>query len=622
MFGLSSLWKRCSALVSIGVFLACSPEVAGPGDCADCEVVRSALTDPNAVLGFESLSGWSATSGKLALSSAHTQGASSLQVTNFAYTSITSVALSSLPGITGTVRYDVQLPTTQPNPSWYGQTQLFVSCPSKNVNNAPIGTMDFTGFPLGTFKTVQFTIPDNVVAALQGTFTDLTFSIVLNVPQGTAPYLLDNLQIVTEWPNPVSKANSDPWIAANHPLIQKLRPHVLVLDFDNGSTPAAASTMAGQVAALFKEGSRPHGYSNASAQPLLEYQIDKVVDLRDNPIPTGTSKRTSSLWPVRTGSTAGFNYTTDYKQLFGTAFAARYGYADPAHAGQFLTLCQLADRGIIHDVWLYSWPDSGASGAEVLEWSPMYDAQRNKIANSWTAGAGNGVFDSDVPHCAGSLRIGFIDASQAAGQYVHSAGHGMESKFANSGAIAYVRPYFTEFAGFDLDTKYGTIDTVTLNPISSWYGLYSRNQPNAGSDVANNPCDYIKWLNPGTSTQGVAYTATAATSACVDPPDRRTINSYVPVCGNVHFPPNARRQYDQFNATAVLSTCEGYRRREGSGGQDLARSFSNANFQPYTTLPGTDPWLVWWIQSMPGFQSGILDNNGQPMPSWLPFLFY
>ena len=56
-------------------------------------------------------------------------------------------------------------------------------------------------------------------------------------------------------------------------------------------------------------------------------------------------------------------------------------------------------------------PDSDpgeASAAEILEWAPVYDSNRNKTG-AWDQCAGNGCFDNDVPHCGNaSLRIGFF----------------------------------------------------------------------------------------------------------------------------------------------------------------------------------------------------------------------
>jgi hypothetical protein len=51
----------------------------------------------------------------------------------------------------------------------------------------------------------------------------------------------DNLTI---WPNSQSRAMSDPWLVAHHDELREMRPHVLVLNFDNGSTTAQVETFA------------------------------------------------------------------------------------------------------------------------------------------------------------------------------------------------------------------------------------------------------------------------------------------------------------------------------------------------------------------------------------------
>jgi hypothetical protein len=105
---------------------------------------------------------------------------------------------------------------------------------------------------------------------------------------------------------------------------------------------------------------------------------------------------------------------------------------------------------------------------------------------------------------------------------------------------------------------------------------------------------------------------------------RTPLASYVPVCGSVHFPPNARRHYDDFNTFQILSTCQGWRRHEGDGGKDLPRAFSNATFAQYNQLVQDceGGFQVWWRQNMPGYDSGITDNSNRPMLSFWPYLFY
>jgi len=56
--------------------------------------------------------------------------------------------------------------------------------------------------PVGQFQTVRFTLPDDVLAALEGaSFYDLVFSLAFNVPGTVAGgYILDNLYIASDMP--------------------------------------------------------------------------------------------------------------------------------------------------------------------------------------------------------------------------------------------------------------------------------------------------------------------------------------------------------------------------------------------------------------------------------------
>jgi hypothetical protein len=557
--------------------------------------------------------------GRLATSTQHAEGSFSLTASGVTWATMTSQPLTTLSGFGKSVAFDVALPASQPNATYFGQIELHVSAPSQGIYDAFVGLQLLQPpFTLGRFQTIQFDVPSWITGKLaSATYADLTWKLLLSLPAGNHGVSFDNLRFpraetFTTWPNAASRAASDDWLAANHASIQKLQPRVLVLNFDNTRDDATVTSAVSDIIAGLREGSRPHGYADASAEPMLDYQIAKVVDLRDAPPPPGWTKKTSTLLPRRPDP-SGFNWGIDYKQFFDEAFAARYGFADPASPGAYLTLCQLADQGLVHDVWMAFDPDSDpgeSSAAEILEWAPVYDANRHKTG-AWDSCAGNGCFDYDVPHCNGaSVRIGFINLNRGPGCFIHGHGHGMEHKLSGGYDLPSVAPYFREFADFDLDTKYGL-------PISSWYGLPGDNPDPPQPD---SPCDYIKWTGP----TSIEWTNVPKPAVCTSEVPRTALDPYRPVCGSVHFPPNARRHYDEFNTFEVLSTCQGWRRHEGPGGSDLARGFSLATFEQYNALaPDCEGgFQVWWRQNMPGYASGIADDAGQPMLSWLPFLYY
>lgn len=149
------------------------------------------------VFGFEDRTQWSSLA-PLSTSTVHSEGSASLAVKAKGYTEVNSVALPSLSGVTGTLALDIQLPTAQSNPYWYGAVQLYISVPSKGIYNAYLGQQELTGKPLNQFLTLSFGVPSDVVTKLAaGGYTDFTVKPVLNVPSdATGTYLLDNLRFV------------------------------------------------------------------------------------------------------------------------------------------------------------------------------------------------------------------------------------------------------------------------------------------------------------------------------------------------------------------------------------------------------------------------------------------
>jgi len=181
------------SMVSLTLVLAAGVGCGVAHDDAPVTVTSSALTNAD-VLGFETASSWSTTAGTLTTSTIHVQGARSLSVANLTGgAQLTSAALSTLSSVGPTVSIQIRLPTAQPNPFWFGNVQLSVNAPSRGVFSVFLGQKDLTGLPLGSFQRLEFAVPPSVVTALgSGTYSDLRFTIGLNVP-GAGPYLLDDL---------------------------------------------------------------------------------------------------------------------------------------------------------------------------------------------------------------------------------------------------------------------------------------------------------------------------------------------------------------------------------------------------------------------------------------------
>jgi hypothetical protein len=286
----------------------------------------------------------------------------------------------------------------------------------------------------------------------------------------------------------------------------------------------------------------------------------------------------------------GFNMK--YADYFSEEFAGHYGVPDPRDPKRMLRLDELIDGGYVHEVWFF---ESGNVKAEphvgsfeVVELKPQYDAAFGKVPGKFVQ-AGNGG-DPEQPWTGRSCRIGCINASRGVGCFLESLAHGMEGN-SNSGAIPYFTQYFSEYAGFDLNTRYGL-------PFRDLYGVdYGGNQ--------------IKYPDP--STMVVTHKG-----------KELTVKNYRVAGGNAHFPPNGRRHYDLDNDQPVMSTIEGWRLRGGPGGKDRAKPWTNAAFRNYRDLAPDcmGAWLVYWRQNMPGYASKQKDDAGRPMKNWGPFLFY
>jgi hypothetical protein len=392
------------------------------------------------------------------------------------------------------------------------------------------------------------------------------------------------------WPNAIAPATSDPWIVENHDAITVMRPRVLALNFVNARTNDDMLALMNRITAAIREGSRPRGYEDASSSPFLEYDIAYAIDLRDETPPDGWPYRNSTIYP-REERPMGY-WGFDYGRLFTEEFAANYGIEDPEAPGTYLDLCELSARGLVHEVWIYGDADvPDVSAAEILGIQPVYDDSMQPIPGMMNRCAGNGCFDSDdfiPPACSRTLRVGWVNNTRGVGCYLESISHGIEH-IGRSDDIPYFTPLFSELAGFDLRARYG----VTFD---SWYDV----------------CDGPTCLS-FPSESSVEYRGR---------PGVGTIDPYVPVCGNAHFPPNAQNHYDIENAMPVLSTCRHW--RTGAGASDPQTPTSAADWSRYRELAPdcTGAWIVWWWQNFPGRDTRARDDDGAPVKSFWPFLFY
>ena len=391
----------------------------------------------------------------------------------------------------------------------------------------------------------------------------------------------------TVWPNKFSSRNSDPWLVENHSRIRKMQPRVLILNFANDVDMPAVQSHTEKLINALAEATRYHGYENPNAPAFLQYQVLKYIDLRDNPIPQDLAHKSSSLFPRQSNPPKDFY--CDYSVFYTDDFARHYGFPDPKNPARFLNLHQLINAGIVHELWFHAihGPD-GWPGFEVIETKQYYDENCQPIPNThgW---AGNGHSDT-MPWSGRTFRMAFFNPHRGIGCAMENFGHGLEG-IANSNSIAYYRKYFNEYAELDFNTRHEL-------PFKSLYAIGGR----------ADKVEYPSSTSMKISRQGKTY----------------TINPYIALGGNVHFPPGGRHHYDLDSPFTVKSTIENYRRRNAPDGKDIALDFNRSKFTPYNDLApdGMGPWVVFWRQCMPGLDNKSLDDSGKPMKNWWVFLFY
>lgn len=387
----------------------------------------------------------------------------------------------------------------------------------------------------------------------------------------------------TVWPNRWSRANSDAWLVRNHDRIRVMRPRLLVINFANGAPTDRPLALARGLISALRESSRYRGYRDPGAPAFLEYTIWRYVDLRD----PGKIRGNSSRAPVKP-NVAEPEINCDYGGFFSESFARHIGVRDPRRPGRYLRLDELVDRGYVHEVWFTAAADGVFRCLECVELKPVYDESFQRLPGRYVQ-AGNGG-DPDQKWTGRSVRINCLNFERGVGCGMENLAHSLEG-MAHSRAIPYFTKYFYEYAGFDLDKRYGL-------PFNSFYPLWGEGK-------------------------GISY-PDAQTAVVTDGEKTWRLEGYVAVGGNVHFPPNARRHYDQSNREPVLSTIEDWRSGSGPDGRDLAKPWSSEVLDRYEKIAPDcmGKWLVYWRQNMPGYRNRSRDDDGIPMKNWWVFLFY
>jgi hypothetical protein len=415
---------------------------------------------------------------------------------------------------------------------------------------------------------------------------------------------------LTVWPNCASAANSDPWLVAHHDTVTRLRPRVLVLNFDNDTLAGnseAPRNRAQELVRALATASTYHGQGT----PFLQYDVVDVVDMTDG-APDGNGDLHNSTWlPRRPHATcAGTEHdktcrpsTIAYASLLEQRYTDRFGQKDPRAPSRNMSLCEMFQRGAVHEVWIYA--DASASPRpdalidEMLELKQTYHAANlSAVPGVFEPAAGNGKFSPDdvaaLQTCGVTMRFVGLMPGRGIGCELHAIGHGIEGEVLRA-PVPYLARNARHFMNFDLDTRLGM-------SIDRFYAC-----PNDGKDcISYVGTDGFHWIGPG---------------------GEQTVPEYDQGCGSVHFPPNARRHYDYDNQDdVVFETCPyyGMHNREDGSGQDGQEAYGPgliAGLRGVAPDCG-GPWVAYWMRSMPGYANSGKDSDDEPMKSWWPFLFY
>jgi hypothetical protein len=407
------------------------------------------------------------------------------------------------------------------------------------------------------------------------------------------------------WPNQLSQANSDPWIAAHHDQIAQMEPRVLVLDFANRFTAADGTSISAgydiertlaplvrQHADAFGVASQYQGYKNSNALAFLQYQIAKIVDLRD-----ASGAVNSMALPVADGS-------VDYAQLGTAAFADAIGIDDPQNPGTHLGICALFEQGLIHEVWAVTADPQTAADPPSIKFAPnaetkqAYDGAGAPI-HGQLACTTSPCIDQTLP-CGVTTRIVDFNPGRGAGCHLFTTGL-LWQGYLENGVLPTFAKVARTFFDFDFDTRFHA-------PFPSFYGVCPASSPDGGACIA--------WASETHAVSGPAAMA---------PFDFSPLTAG---CGNVTFPPNATGTSVQAGDRTVLTSCENYGLHNGDGGADLTTPYSNqlaaadyaGNPAVATDCGGSQPTYL--FASMPGLGTHATAPDGTPMRNWWVYLFY
>ena len=210
-----------------------------------------------------------------------------------------------------------------------------------------------------------------------------------------------------------------------------MQPRVLVVNFVHGLAEPEAREQVERLSTVLAESSRWQGFRDPAAPAFLDYRIVHIADLTE---PRGTVDRNSARFP-RTADGVGFDY----------------GALHELRLYDGLRLDELAERGLINEVWLLADHTAHSAPWETVEVKRAYDWDFQPLGYERQAGNSG---EHDAPWIGRSLRILFVNFARGVGCAMESLGHSLE-RMATCGALPSYERDFREYAMLDLDRRFG-----------------------------------------------------------------------------------------------------------------------------------------------------------------------
>ncbi len=130
-------------------------------------------------------------------------------------------------------------------------------------------------------------------------FSTMASAVTLSAPA-------DDPADLSIWPNRVSRANSDAWLARHHDLIRRMQPRLLVINFSNQARRDHLDRMLDAIIAAWPRAVAITGIKISERPAFCNTGLFKFVDLRD----AGGGMGNSTKLPSRQGGAPASTSTT------------------------------------------------------------------------------------------------------------------------------------------------------------------------------------------------------------------------------------------------------------------------------------------------------------------------